>query len=59
LPVDLIKLKDANIRRWRAETLTRGPEFLPVARRLVASKDRYQAVAATKSALLGDGAMST
>lgn len=42
--VDLVKLKDANSRRWKAAELTRGPEFLPVAKRLVAAKQRYQAV---------------
>jgi lysozyme family protein len=42
--VDLIKLKDANVRRWNAAELTRGPEFLPVARRLVAAKQRYMNV---------------
>jgi len=41
---DLIKLKDANVRRWAAAKLTRGPEFLPVAKRLVASKPRYLTV---------------
>ncbi len=46
MAVDLAKLKDANIRRWKAAKLTRGPEFLPVARRLVAAKARYQAVEA-------------
>ncbi len=43
--VDLAKLKDANIRRWNAAKLTRGPEFLPVAKRLVAAKQRYMNVA--------------
>lgn len=38
---DLVKLKDANVRRWKATNLTRGPEFLPVAKRLVAAKERY------------------
>lgn len=42
--VDLIKLKDANVRRWAAAKLTRGPEILPVAKRLVASKQRYLTV---------------
>ncbi len=42
--VDLVKLKADNIRRWNAAKLTRGPEFQPVARRLVAAKERYQAV---------------
>lgn len=46
MPVDLGRLKDANIRRWNAAKLTRGPEFLPVARRLVAAKQRYMAVSA-------------
>ena len=44
MAVDLAKLKDANIRRWNAAKLTRGPEFLPVARRLVAAKQRYLTV---------------
>lgn len=44
--VDLARLKDANIRRWNAAELTRGPEFLPVAKRLVAAKPRYLAVSA-------------
>ena len=42
--VDLAALKAANIRRWNAAKLTRGPEFDPVAKRLVAAKPRYQAV---------------
>lgn len=41
---DLVKLKDANVRRWKAAKLTRGPEFIPVAKRLVAAKERYQSV---------------
>lgn len=41
---DLVRLKDANVRRWKAANLTRGPEFLPVAKRLVAGKDRYLTV---------------
>lgn len=44
MAIDLAKLKDANIRRWKAAKLTRGPEFLPVARRLVAAKQRYLTV---------------
>lgn len=44
MPVDLAKLKDANIRRWNAAQLTRGPEFMPVAKRLVAAKQRYLTV---------------
>lgn len=43
---DLAKLKDANLRRWAAAKLTRGPEFLPVAKRLVAAKQRYLTVSA-------------
>jgi lysozyme family protein len=44
--VDLAALKTANIKRWTVAKLTRGPEFLPVAKRLVAAKDRYLAVTA-------------
>ncbi len=44
--VDLARLKDANVRRWNAAKLTRGPEFIPVARRLVTAKQRYLTVAA-------------
>ena len=44
MTVDLARLKDANERRWKAAKLTTGPEFLPVAKRLVAAKDRYMAV---------------
>lgn len=43
---DLVKLKGANEGRWSAAKLTRGPEFLPVAKRLVAAKARYQTVEA-------------
>ncbi len=35
-----------NAARWSAAKLTRGPEFAPVAKRLFATKARYQAVAA-------------
>lgn len=42
--VDTVKLKAANARRWAAAKLTRGPEFIPVARRLVANKARFQAM---------------
>jgi lysozyme family protein len=42
---DLVALKAANIRRWNAAKLTRGPEFIPVAKRLVAAKQRYLTVA--------------
>lgn len=41
---DLNALKSANLKRWKAAKLTRGPEFIPVAKRLVAAKVRYQAV---------------
>lgn len=43
---DLVALKAANAKRWNAAKLTRGPEFLPVAKRLVAAKARYEAVSA-------------
>jgi lysozyme family protein len=46
MPVDLAKLKAANVRRWDIAQLTRGPEFTPVAKRLVAAKERYLAVTA-------------
>lgn len=42
--VDTSALKQANARRWANAKLTRGPEFTPVAKRLVAAKTRYQAV---------------
>lgn len=42
--VDLIALKAANEKRWANAKLTRGPEFVPVAKRLVAAKQRYLAV---------------
>ena len=42
--MDLIALKAANVKRWDKAKLTRGPEFIPVAKRLVAAKERYQAV---------------
>jgi lysozyme family protein len=44
--VDTAPLKAANERRWANAKLTRGPEFVPVAKRLVAAKARYQAVEA-------------
>lgn len=44
MAVDLAKLKADNIRRWNAAKLTRGPEFTPVAKRLVAAKERYKTV---------------
>ena len=43
---DLNALKAANAKRWAVAKLTRGPEFVPVAKRLVAAKERYQAVSA-------------
>lgn len=43
---DLNALKAANAKRWAAAKLTRGPEFLPVAKRLASAKARYQAVEA-------------
>ena len=44
--VDTAPLKVANVARWGKAKLTRGPEFVPVAKRLVAAKARYQAVEA-------------
>jgi len=41
---NLVALRAANAERWANAKLTRGPEFGPVARRLVAAKARYQAV---------------
>lgn len=46
MPVNINALKSANARRWVDAKLTRGPEFIPVAKRLVAAKARYQAVEA-------------
>lgn len=43
---DIAALKQRNAERWKAAKLTRGPEFIPVAKRLVAAKARYQAVEA-------------
>lgn len=37
-------LSEINAQRWREAKLTRGPEFIPVAKRLTANKDRYQEV---------------
>ena len=42
--VDLVALAARNAVRWQAAKLTRGPEFGPVAQRLVKAKARYQAV---------------
>jgi lysozyme family protein len=44
--MDIAKLKAANAKRWAAAKLTRGPEFGPVASRLVANKARFQAMEA-------------
>lgn len=41
---DLVALKGANARRWANAQLTRANEFLPVVKRLVAAKDRYQVI---------------
>lgn len=43
---DLSALSKRNAARWAAAKLTRGPEFSPVAKRLVAAKARYQTVEA-------------
>jgi lysozyme family protein len=42
--IDLTALKAANAKRWERAKLTRGPEFIPVAKRLVAAKQRYYTV---------------
>lgn len=39
---DLVALRAANANRWAKAKLTRGPEFAPVAKRLLASKARFQ-----------------
>lgn len=44
--VNTAPLKAANEKRWANAKLTRGPEFVPVAKRLVAARVRYQAVEA-------------
>jgi lysozyme family protein len=44
MSVDLGSLKARNRVRWSVAKITRGPEFAPVAKRLVAAKDRYQSV---------------
>ena len=41
---DLVALKAANAKRWANAKLTRGPEFAPVAKRLVDAKARYKVV---------------
>lgn len=43
---NLVALKAANERRWANAKLTRGPEFTPVAKRLVADKSRFQGMEA-------------
>lgn len=42
----LEQLKISNARRWSIATITRGPEFAAVAKRLVAKKDHYKSVEA-------------
>jgi lysozyme family protein len=42
---DIATLKIRNRARWSLAKITRGPEFDRVAKRLVAAKDRYKAVA--------------
>jgi lysozyme family protein len=46
MAIDVAKLKAANAKRWAAAKLTRGPEFGPVAARLLAGKARFQAMEA-------------
>jgi len=43
---NLVALRAANAARWANAKLTRGPEFTPVAKRLIASKTRFQAMEA-------------
>lgn len=45
MPISLETLKKTNAERWANAKLTRASEFTPVAKRLVAAKERYQAVA--------------
>jgi lysozyme family protein len=42
---DVAALKVANAKRWASAKLTRGPEFIPVANRLVADRARFKAMA--------------
>lgn len=42
----MTNLTEANAQRWAMAKLTRGPEFTPVAKRLTASKARYQGISA-------------
>lgn len=44
--VDLASLKSLNSERWRKAKLTRAGEFYPVAKRLIASKLRFQSLEA-------------
>lgn len=46
MAVDLVKLQASNTARWGRAKLTRAGEFLPVARRLIACKPRFQAMEA-------------
>ncbi len=41
---DIGSLKSRNRVRWSVAKITRGPEFVPVAKLLVAAKDRYKSV---------------
>ncbi len=43
---DVAALKIANAKRWAAAKLTRGPEFVPVANRLIVDKARFMAMSA-------------
>lgn len=43
---DIAPLKVANFNRWKKAKITRGPELVPVAKRLVGAKARYQTVEA-------------
>lgn len=45
MAISLETLKKTNAERWANAKLTRASEFTPVAKRLVAAKERYQAVA--------------
>lgn len=42
---DIAALVAANAKRWQQARLTRGPEFSPVARRLIASRYQYDGIA--------------
>jgi lysozyme family protein len=43
---NLVALRAANAARWANAKLTRGPEFTPVAKRLIAGRARFQAMEA-------------